>query len=114
MRAGKLRHRITIERRADAMDGFGEGQPTWTAILSRYPARVRDDSQREFTAGLQVQAEKTIHVEIRDPRIPISTKDRVTFAHPVNGASVYDIRAVLSGENSGRDLTLMCSEHSTE
>lgn len=114
MRAGRLRHRISIERRTDTFDSFGEATPTWTALVENYPARVRDDSQREFTAQLNVDAEKTIHVEIRDPRIQITTKDRVTFSHPVNGALTFDIRAILGGENIGRELTLMCSEHSTE
>jgi head-tail adaptor len=114
MRAGRLRHRIAIERRTDTFDTFGEATPTWTALVDNYPARVRDDSQREFTAQLQVEAEKLIHVEIRDPRVALTTKDRVTFTHPVCGATVFDIRAILGGENIGRDLTLMCSEHSTE
>jgi hypothetical protein len=39
---------------------------------------------------------------------------REVDTHPVNGASVFDIRAILGGENIGRELTLMCSEHSTE
>jgi head-tail adaptor len=114
MRAGQLRHRINVQRRTDTLDGYGEGQPTWANILTSYPARVRDDSQREFSAQMQVQDEKTVHVEIRDPRVPLLTKDRVTFTHPVNGASVFDIRAILQGENIGRDLVLVCSEHSTE
>lgn len=114
MRAGQMRHRINVQRRTDVMDGYGEGQPTWSNILTSYPARVRDDSQREYSAQMQVQDEKTIHVEIRDPRRPLLTKDRVAFAHPVNGAAVYDIRAILQGENIGRDLVLVCTEHSTE
>jgi head-tail adaptor len=114
MRAGQLRHRISIERRTDTFDAYGEAVATWTPVVSSYPARVRDDSQREFTAQLQVQAQKTIHIEIRDPRVPLTTKDRVTFEHPVNGASVFDIRAILGGENIARSLILMCSEHSTE
>jgi len=112
-RAGRYRHRITIQRRTDTLDGYGEGQPTWTALLSRYPARVRDDSQREFTAGLQVQTDKTIHVEIRDPRQEITAKDRLIF-HAASGDRTFDIKAALAGENIGRDLTLMCIEHSTE
>lgn len=114
MRAGQLRHRINVERLTGTKNGFGEVQPTWTPILTRYPARVRDDSQREYSAQMQVQDEKTIHIEIRDPRVKLFTKDRVTFTHPVNGATVYDIRAILAGENVGRDLVLTCSEHSTE
>lgn len=114
MRAGRLRHRITIERRTDTLDAYGEGQPTWAALVSNYPARVRDDSQREYSANMQVQSEKTLHIEIRDPRVALTTKDRITFNHPVNGATVYDIRAILGAENVGRELVLICSEHSTE
>jgi len=114
MSAGKYRHRISIERRTDSFDGYGEGQPTWDALVSNYPARIRDDSQREFTSQMQVQSEKTIRIEIRDPRVQITTKDRVTFEHPINGLTVYDIRAILGGDNIGRELTLMCSEHSSE
>jgi head-tail adaptor len=114
MRAGLLRHRISIDRRTDTFDAYGEGQPTWAPLVSNYPARVRDDTQREFSSQMNAQSEKTIHVEIRDPRVSITTKDRVTFSHPVNGATVFDIRAILGGENVGRDLVLMCSEHSTE
>jgi SPP1 family predicted phage head-tail adaptor len=114
MSAGKYRHRISIERRTDTFDEYGEGQPTWSALLDNYAARVRDDSQREFTSAMQVQAEKSIRIEIRDPRVEITTKDRVTFEHPTLGAKTYDIRAVLAGENIGRDLVLVCSEHSSE
>lgn len=114
MRAGRMRHRIDVQRRTDVLDGYGEGQPTWANLLTAYPARVRDDNQREFSAQMQVQNEKTIHIEIRDPRITLTTKDRVSFTHPVTGAKVYDIRAILQGENIGRDLVLVCSEHSTE
>jgi head-tail adaptor len=114
MRAGRLRHRISIERRTDSFDAYGEGQATWDALVEGYPARVRDSSQREFAAQMQVQSEKTIDVEIRDPRIALTTKDRVTFTHPVNGALIFDIRAILGGENIGRDLVLVCSEQSSE
>lgn len=114
MRAGRLRHRINIQRRTDTFDGYGEGQPVWANLLANYPARVRDDSQREFTAQMQAQSDKSIHIELRDPRIELTTKDRVTYTHPVRGARILDIRAILEGENIGRDLILICSEHSTE
>jgi head-tail adaptor len=114
MRAGQLRHRITIERRTDSFDGYGEGQPVWSAIVSNYPARVRDSSQREFTAQLQVQSQKQVFIDIRDPRRPIAEKNRVKWIHPVKGLLILDINEVLGGENAGRDLTLVCSEHSTE
>lgn len=111
MRAGQMRHRISIQRRTDTKDGYGEGKPTWSNLYSRIPARVRDDSQREFTQALQVQSAKTIHVTIRDPRQTITEMDRVVW-HARGGDRILDIKAVLAGENDGRELTLMCIEHS--
>lgn len=110
-RAGQLRHRVSIQRRTDTPNAYGEGVPTWVNLVSRYPARVRDDSQREFTANFQVQADKTLHITIRDPRQEITTKDRVVW-HKPSGDKILDIKAVLAGENIGRELTLMCIEHS--
>lgn len=114
MRAGLMRHRINIQRRTDAANAYGEAAPTWTSLFTNYSARIRDDSQREFTAAMQVQSEKTIHIEIRDPRVALTTKDRITYTHPVNGETILDIREILAGENIGRDLVILCSEHSTE
>ncbi len=110
-RAGQKRHRISIQRRLDEKDAFNEGIPSWTDIVTRYSARVRDDSQREFTANLQVQDDKTVHIEIRDPRKGVKVKDRVIW-HAETGDRIYDLKAVLGAENTGRDLTLICVEHS--
>lgn len=113
MPAGRKRHRISIQRRTDATNAYGEAVATWSDLVTRYSARVRDDSQREFTANLQVQSDKRIHFEIRDPRQTLTTKDRVIW-HAAAGDRTLDINAVLAGENIGRDLVLVCSEHSTE
>jgi SPP1 family predicted phage head-tail adaptor len=111
MAAGKKRHRISIQRRTDTPDGYGEAVPAWADLVTRYSARIRDDSQREFTANLQVQDAKTIHIEIRDPRLALTPKDRVIW-HAASGDRTLDVKAILAGENIGRDITLMCVEHS--
>lgn len=113
MRAGRLRHRVSIQRRTDVPNDFGEAVPTWSDVVTRYPAQVRDDSQREYVAQFQVQSEKTIHVTVRDPRREVTTKDRVVWHAPA-GDRVLDIRSVLLGQNNGRDMVLICSEHSQE
>lgn len=111
MSAGRKRHRISIQRRTDSTDGYGEAVPTWFNVVTEYSARVRDDSQRESMANLQVQAPKILHIEIRDPRQQITPLDRVIW-HAAEGDKTLDIKAVLSGENVHKDLTLMCVEHS--
>lgn len=110
MRAGRLRHRISIERRGAELDSFREPAAVWSPIVSRCCARVRDDSQREFTANLQAQADKTVHFEIRHPRVQITAKDRVTW-HAAAGDKRYDIKAVLENENTRKELTIICVEH---
>ena len=110
MPAGNKRHRISIQRRTDTADAYGEAVAVWSDLVTRYSARVRDDTQREFTGNLQVQADKTIHIEIRDPRQALTTKDRVVW-HAAGGDRTLDIKAVLAGENNRRDIILMCVEH---
>lgn len=112
MRAGRMRHRITIERKTGTTrDTFNQTVENWVAIATRISARVRDDSQREVTAQLQVQSPKIRHVEIRDIRQEIKTVDRVRW-HALGGDKIFDIKEVLAGENAKRDITLMCTEHS--
>lgn len=110
MRAGLRRHRISIQRRSDSLDGYGEATPTWSNLFSRICARVRDASQREYTANLQVQSDKSVNINIRDPRRPITEKDRIVW-HSHDGDRIYDIKAILAGDNDGRELDIVCIEH---
>lgn len=110
MRAGLRRHRISIRRRPTTEDAFTELTGDWTDICTRIPARVRDDNQREFTANLQVQSQKTVHVNIRDPRRPITERDQIVW-HARGADRVYDIKAVLAGDNNSRELDITCIEH---
>lgn len=111
MRAGRLHHRITIQRRDGTDDSFGEDVPHWTAVLSRIPALVVDESAREFTANLQVKSEKTVRVSIRDPRIEINSDYRIIWHHSIRGDVMLDISAPLAHDNRLRELTLICTLH---
>lgn len=114
------RHRISIQRSTDTKDSFGEARPNYRNLVTRYPASVRDESQREFNSTLHVQSEKRIFIEIRDPHVrdddpqqpqEIVTSDRVVW-HKPTGDKVLDIISVLAGENLHGDITIVCLEQS--
>lgn len=47
MRAGQLRHRVTIQRDAAAKNAFGESKPEWVDVLNGIWANVADVTGRD-------------------------------------------------------------------
>jgi head-tail adaptor len=107
--SGRLRHRIRIERRTDTLSDYGEGKPNWAELFTAW-AQIRDESQREYTAQLHVQDAKMTSVEIRNPQMIIKPKDRAVWLLP-SGNRFFDIKAVLAGDNVGKEVTLACIEY---
>lgn len=110
MRAGRLRHRVAIQRRTGAESGFGEPTDTWTD-LATVSAGVEPISGREYFAAQQVQSEVTHRVTIRY-LAGVTPKDRIVWTDPATGVARYfDIRSVLDKDERHRELALMCVEH---
>lgn len=106
MDAGKLRHRIDIEQRADAQDPVtGEMVPAWSVFASAVPAAIEPVSVREFVAGQAVQSEVTTRIVVRyRPGLDPSMRIR-------HGSRIYNPQGFLADVDSGRDyLTIPCSE----
>lgn len=104
MRAGRLRHRITLERESVTRNQFKEEVREWQPYAKRW-ADVRPLGGKEFWAAQQVIDDLTHEVRLRF--MPgINAKDRVVFA-----GRVFDIVAppVNVGERN-RELVLMCRE----
>jgi SPP1 family predicted phage head-tail adaptor len=101
MRAGKLRHRITIEAPTASQDEYGEPIPTWAPLFTVWAAR-EDLAGREYFAAAQIQSEVTTKFRIRH-RDGITAKMRVN-----DGGRLYDIAAVQDPEGRGRELILLC------
>src|ERR1041384_3139214 len=105
--AGRLRHRIDIERRVDVQDPeSGASSPRWIAEYSRIPAEVAPLSGREFITAQALQSEIS-------GRITIRFLPNITAKHRVrHGERIYNIAGPpLPDKESGREyLTLMISE----
>lgn len=104
--AGRLRHRITIERPDRQRDPLtGEWIAVWTPVWESVPAAIEPLSAREFIAAQAVQSEVTARIVIR-------YREGVTAAmRIVHNGQIYNIHGVLPDPDSGRSyLTLPCSE----
>ncbi len=106
VKAGQLRHRVTIQSRTDQQDPtYGGITPKWKALHSNVWARIKPIAAREFIAGDAKQSLVIANITIR-------YKSDVTAANRiVHGTRIYNIEGVLTDDDSGLEyLTLPCSE----
>jgi len=102
MRAGKLKHRITIQRATVARSGRGVATETWAELITVW-AFVRHLQGRELFAAQQEHAEVTIKISIRY-RAGIRASDRVVF-----GNKILDIKSIIP-DPEGQGIVLYCAE----
>lgn len=105
MRAGPLRHRITIERPAYQQDPLtGEMVASWVLVAKPW-ARIESLSARDFIAAAASQSEITTRITIRF-REGVDSTMRI-----LHRGKIYNIHGVLADPDSGLEyLTLPCSE----
>ncbi len=104
MRAGKLRHPITIEQPSDSRGAtFGQAKLTWT-VFKRTRASIDPLSGKEEIGTDQVQAGVTHAIEMR--YLPgVTPRMRILF-----GSRVFSIVSVLDKMERNRELKLLCME----
>lgn len=102
MRAGRLRHRVDIQRRASVQDEeSGQMVPGWATAWDKCPADFTPVSGREFIAGQGTQNEVIARIVIRY-RAGVTDDMRVLYR-----GVIYGIQAVLPDAGSGLEyLTL--------
>ena len=116
--AGKLRHRVRIERFADDLDSQGDViqdpdtgaiSRSWQAVETVWAA-IEPLSAREFIQSAATQSEVTTRIVVRASSDVVAT-DRLV--HLVNGVAgkIYNPAGILADKETGLEyLTLPCSE----
>lgn len=106
MEAGKLRHRVTIQRQTSVQDpSTGAMATSWADVWTRVPAGVEPLSAREFIQSQAGQSEVTARITIRY-REGLDATMRITHR-----GKVYNIEGVLPDNMSGLEyITLPVSE----
>ena len=103
MRAGRLRHLVTIQQPTEVQDTTGQAVKSWGTYVQAW-ASVEPLSGREFLDAQQINAETKVRIRIRSVS-GITEKMRVSW-----DSRVYNINAILDIQERDREIHLMCSE----
>lgn len=104
MRAGKLRHRISIERAIETQDSsYNEPTSQWV-LFAEVSASISPLNGRELIRAKQVELKTDTEIMIRyldglSPKMRIVYRDRV-----------FEILSIINTEERNRELRLLCSE----
>ena len=103
MRAGKLRHPVTIQTAAETQDAFGEATQVWSSAITCW-ASIEPLSGRELLQGDQIIAECSHRVRLRHDT-NVTTKARLLF-----GSRVLEIVSASDRAEKGAEMELLCKE----
>jgi SPP1 family predicted phage head-tail adaptor len=108
MRAGTLRHTVTLQSPAGSRDAVGERVTTWTNVAEGVPANIEPISGREQVLAAQLEATTThiVHLRYASLWAAMDASWRVLF-----GSRVFTIDA--PPKNVGErnwELVLQCTE----
>jgi SPP1 family predicted phage head-tail adaptor len=106
MRAGKLRHKVTLQSPAGSRDAVGQRTTVWTTVDTVRGAIIPLKSDSRFLAA-QAHASTTHRIRIRyQPEIAgIDGSWRVLF-----GSRVFTIDGVINVDERSRELELLSTE----
>ena len=107
MKAGQLRHRVTLQAVTDGVGTAGGPTETWADLATVWaavePVLNRVDST-EYQSAQQVEAQALTRIRIRY-RAGLTPKHRVLW-----GARVFNILVVNNVDERNIELHLMCRE----
>jgi SPP1 family predicted phage head-tail adaptor len=103
MRAGQLRHRLTLQQLAAGQDEIGQPVQTWTDVAT-------DWGDVRFLKGIEA-VKAGAPVSVADCSIRVRFRAGVTAGmRYVEGSTVYDIQTVLPDTTGKRYLDLACKQ----
>ena len=102
MRAGNLKHKVTIQTYSETQNDFGEVLKGWVDLKLAYASITPLSAKEFFKAG--THAEVSHKVELRYLK-DVTPKMRVIF-----GVRVFTIESVLNIREANKSLQLICTE----
>jgi len=103
MEAGRLRHKVDVEKLSDVPDGQGGQTRTWTKALTTWADIRPIDSHEGFYAGQNYPG--VTHAVRMRYSTEIKLPCRIKF-----GSRYLSIIGVRDRQERGEELMLMCSE----
>ena len=108
MRAGNLRHRLTIQKPTEVSDGMGGVTTTWSTLITIWGG-IWPLRGHEYMSAMQTTSEVTHKIRIRqlptNKRSDFSSKCRILF-----GSRYFEIESIINPDERDIYLELMCKE----
>lgn len=104
MRAGQLRHRVTIQGVTDTASAFGDVSQSWSSVATVW-ASVEPLNAREAFEAEQTKT-KVSHKVMMRYRSDVSTKNRVQ-----HDSRTLNITSVINVGERNKTLMLLCVEN---
>ena len=104
MRAGNLRHRVTIQARSTAISDSGASTDTWANVGTVW-ARISPAKGKAITAGAESSGVQAFQITIRKPpHLTVDQDSRI-----VHAGVVYQIQDPVDPELHGERIDLICN-----
>jgi SPP1 family predicted phage head-tail adaptor len=109
MQAGKLRHRVTIQRPVETKASFGEVRTTWETVWENVPAAIENLRGNKFFAAQQINPNVTTEITIRH-RTGVTSDMRVLHENPPRSGTydAYGIEGISPDLTLAREIKLSC------
>jgi SPP1 family predicted phage head-tail adaptor len=113
MRAGRLRHRVTIRSATEVPDGHHGFTDAPVVVANRIPANVETLTGKELDEAQQIDPRSTHSVLIRY-RTGVKAGQALTYHDGRDGDRPFEIVAPpQDADERHRELTLLCKEATT-
>ena len=106
MRAGSLRHRLTIQSVGSTLDDYGDLSNSWTTLATVWGA-INPLSGREESIGEELKGVVTHLIKIRY-KSGVTPNSRISF-----DSRTFQIESVKNWEERGVFMELLCKEVAT-
>lgn len=108
MRAGTLRHTVSIQQRSSTIDAVGDVSDSWTTLITAR-AEIRPLNARELFAAQATQSEVTHQVTVRN-RSELAAPKTAAAYRVLFGSRVFDVQGVMNIDERNREVRMLCSE----
>jgi len=105
MRAGRLRHRVTIEEASESRDGLGASILSWSTLATVWGEVRMAPAGERVVSGADVEVAQVTH------RVKIRYRDDVgPLNRLLHDSKILDIESAVDPDGRGRELVLLCRE----
>lgn len=103
---GKLRHRITFDKRAEVDDGYGNTQAGWVEQFTVW-AEVKPKLGGETVTAARLQAQNTVNITVRASRKTQLIREDWR-ARDLHEGMEYAIKSIIDPDDGGAWLEILC------